>query len=348
MRAPRPSVALLLSGLFLLGAGRSGRPVPPPEPVTTSHSPWDRLTPMPPFHGSAAPQGPVVDAVPSRFSFEADLSALEAIRDTKLLSQHLAADPRWRVTMLQGAFVALLRRAHGESWTVSRLGFHQHESGHAWRTLLRFTPWSQGHLWADAPTIHRVQATSSHIEVPAFFSGQAPWDGLPATALVVEAPQVELEVYEVGPPEPRVATQASLQMVQRYLGGIRPSAVEARGFDVLALPDAPQVLDPWVLLTVPAPNRLRIMGCADPGDAGWTWVRLVDDAGDPWSELPLAVATREMVGWGGEPGTCFPFESSLGAPTAQGFSGTAEIWFAPIRGGELRRLASYPAHFPAR
>lgn len=347
MRARPQTIPLVLGCLLLLGVGRSGRRAPPPDPVKTSHSPWDRMVPMPPFHPSLVP--PLeAELLPRAFDFHADLSALAEVEDARLLSQHLAADPRWRVTMLQGAFVAVLRRADGETWTVTRLGFHQHESGHTWRTLLRFSPWSQGHLWADAPIIQRVPADTSEIDLPAYFSATPPWDGLLATDLVVEAPQVALEVYEVGPPEPRVATLASLQMVERYLGGIQTSAVQSRGYDVLALPEPPQVLDPWVVLEVPTANRLRIMGCAGPGEAGWTWVRLVDDVGDPWNELPVAVATREMVGWGAEPGTCFPFESSFAAPTAQGFSGTAEIWFSPMEGGEPRRLAAYAAHFPAR
>ncbi len=323
------------------GAGRAAAHLPPthvdPLPV-----------PVPRLAGPTAElsgQGLTRERI--AFEMHADLAALDHLdaRRTQQLMAQLAADPRWRVGRTrEGLVVAHLRPAR-EPESMDHSGYHRSADGCS-RVALYAGRGAHGSEWDLSPQVTLVPAGAQSIELRGFHATDAGCSGW-ATALQVLG-SVTLEVFESGDPTGRPHTVAVLGQVPAEVANLAASmGVAASAHDPFFLPPGEPVLGHGApVLTVRALGRaVQVWGRANPGEAGWTWVRVVDRQGHPWEEHGVAVSTLERIGWSNDSEEGFYVQSAFGVPPDQGLDGRAELWFQPD-GGTPRSLHAVPIRVP--
>jgi hypothetical protein len=166
----------------------------------------------------------------------------------------------------------------------------------------------------------------------------------------VEGPTAAVDVFEArADAEGRPATRAALDDLDLFLDGLLRSeaTVEDRGYDPLSMPRGEPKVSNFVGILADA-GDLEVYGNVNPGREGWTWVRLVDDAGRPWHEQGVANATREWIGASADGSEHFYFQSRVPVDPGPSFEATAEVWFAPFSGGAPQRLLATSVRVPAR
>ena len=283
------------------------------------------------------------------YTLSLDTTALagldEAGRDV-LLAQ-LAADPGWRVHEQGDVLVAARRTPDGAGgWTLPADGYHR-EAEETWRVLLRFGAWGPEHPWSSGARITRVAAGAPEATLEGFLPPAVVYEGQVVTALALEAPHVQLEVYEHGPEDARPRTAAALSEVPALVGNVALMAdrIARNGHERMVLPpDEPAQVPPDLSLGRPAPGILEWRARVASDEPGWAWLRLSRD-GAPWEDLAMAAGTREAIGHGGT-GT-FYLQGRVELPPGPAFEAEAEVWFLPRR-GDARILLSRPVMVPAR
>ncbi len=283
----------MLLSIILWGAcTKAPLPAPPPVAPQGTRSPYDDLSLQ------LAPSG----VVTGEATFQADGAAMNQVNpgNWNVVFGNLAADPSWRLCEYDNAIVAF-EREHG---AVDRDGFVGHT-----RVLFRFTAWDRELPWAGGAPIARVPADHATITAPVF--------GDPArVAIAYEGLDLTLEVLDTGDFErARGALAAASAMTTELLGERAPPPPGAEG------------------LAVTRTNRgIDIRGWIDPGQPGWTWLRLVRNDGTVLHEDAVAIATREALGFG-QPSY---LQAEVPLPPGPGFKGRAEAWIRPAMGDDVK------------
>lgn len=282
------------------------------------------------------------------FAFRVDTSALLDLDDDAIdaVFAELAADPNWRVTLDAGARVAWLRSPEDEyvvgvdGWRVasdrcSRIGVREGAT---------IEP-----EWASSDRVVRVAAGKGGVEAHGFRPDGGVCAKL-AVALRVEG-DLTLEIFEASAAEQRpLARQALGDVPMAVLNTLAAAdAIAADGFDPLGLPDKEplRIAGPTITLAASGAGELLMRARVNPGEPGWTWLRVVTADGAAWHEAALARATLEAPGWSKDPTHGFYLQSTIPVPPGAALSATAELWFQGVD-GDPRRLVAAPVTVPAR
>lgn len=276
-----------------------------------------------------------------------DLASLSE-EDHALLLAQLAADPRWRVAEVDGVLVATRRAESPAGWTLGSSSFNHDEYG-PWRVLLRFGSWPVEHPWTKSEFVARAAADGKDAKVRAFLPPDAIYEGNVTTALSVEGKGLALDVYEMGPAEDRAHTRWALGEIPSMVHNVRMmrQRIASSGHEPMLLPRGePAQGGPSLAIREAGPGELEVVGRANPGAPGWTWLRLSRD-GAPYEELAVVAGTRERIGWSPDDRHSFALQSRFAVEPGPAFRGRAELWFLPER-GEARLLHGETLHVPAR
>lgn len=287
------------------------------------------------------------------YKIKADFSPVASVTkaESATIRHQLAADPRWRVGVWDGAVVAFQRDGDDDTWSVPRHGYHIDRDS-IWRTSIRFDRWSDRSEWSSPELVTRVRADEQQLALRAFQLGDGPGKGMKTTALSVEGPSVAMDVFEARRGGELDVTATALAAVPRALDSLRAErqSIERDGYTQWEMPTAEpyQGIHSHLHMESPEPGRLQVKGRVNPGRPGWTWVRIVDAAGRTWEDVAVAAGTREAVGWSPDPDTQFYFQSQFPVPSGTRFEATAEIWFTPDDSDRSERLAAYNVTVPSR
>ncbi len=277
------------------------------------------------------------------YHVDVDLSSLTNLdrAEARQVQLALAADPRWRVGVWDGAVVAFQRSKTEQGWTVPRHGFHDDDGG-VWRTGVRFSAWAVASEWNGHEALTRTDSATRRLALRAFSLLRGPAAGLEATALTVSGPTVAMDLFEATSDRTRPRTSEALSTLPMLLDRLHDASIATAVWDP-GKADA-QRLD----VRAAGPGLLEISARVQTVTPGWTWVRLLDAAGRAWEEPAVAAGTRELT-WGDSTADRRTFlHSQLPVPSGPGFRGTAEVWQAPLDGGRPVQLATYKVAVPAR
>jgi len=340
--APKPQIA------------RAALAVPSADPGTAP-SPYDTLLPVPQLAARASDFD--LELLGYRYTvyrIKADLSGLASVRstDAAVVHRHLAADPRWRVGVWDGAVVAFQRTGGSVGgWTVPRHGYHM-EPDSIWRTGIRFSPWSVRSPWSSEEFVTRVPATQTLLNLRSFKLAEGPGAGMRTTALTVEGRALSVDVFEATTGTNIDVTATALYDVPRTVSQIvaQREAVQRGGFDPAEMPcsEPAEHMQPHVDVSSPGAGLLEVKGRINPGRPGWTWLRIVDEQRRAWETTAVAAGTREAVGWSPDPDTQFYFQSQFAVSPGRPFPATAEVWFAEDATQRPERLAAFAVTVPRR
>ena len=262
--------------------------------------------------------------------------------------QTLAADPRWRLSGAPGQLSATPRLAAGAAWRAGPDGW-QDDGRSAWRAAIRFGALRPDDPWATSPLVVRATPSTTKVRLQAAALQDAPWTGRKATAFVVEGSGVSVDVFEAGLGDERVATQSALANIAEILQVCDATwdMVRDDGVAGMLLPEG-EPGAPGLKILTPAPRQMELQARANPGEEGWTWLRLVA-GGRAWEEAAVAAGTREVIGASPRPEQGFWMQSTFAVPSGAPFQATAELWFLPLSGaGTPRRIATYEVTVPGR
>jgi len=327
------------------------REPPPPLPPASSDSPYSVKAPIP---GVVGKDGTFdlerLGRVMTSYSIDLDATAIDRITEeqAKAIERHLAADPRWRLVEWEGALVAFLRHEAGKERTVRWDGFRERPKD-VQRVAIRFEPWPATSGWGTSPYVSHVDAGNTHMTMKDFVLSDPPWAGWHATALAIEGPHLAFDVYEARPSEDRDGTIDALMYQIPVIEALATysSEVATRGYVRAILPRGePDRTGPVAEINAVGPGMLEVRARVNPGEAGWTWARILDEALVPWEALPVAAGTRERIGWSSVPTERFYLEGVFPVARGSKMAGTLEIWFQPDAGGEPRRLDALPITIP--
>ena len=261
-----------------------------------------------------------------RFTISADTAGLNTIDATRsaALQQHLCADPRWKVHRRNGVLTAEQRAPVGSSWRLPPSGYHEdHER--MWRVAVRFDDRDPDAIWAESEMVSPAQAGDPTITVEGIpLLGEQ--DGQLATAIVLEAPELAVEIFESGPQGDRRITAEALGTVPVILPEISVESVIASGFDPAWLTSTHvRSGEATASLKISEPGFSEVIGWLNPGGPGWTWLRLLDAAGQSWQDEVIPAWSTERIGWGEG---LFFFQAVI--PTPEPVAAiTAQIWHLP-------------------
>ena len=261
-----------------------------------------------------------------RFTISADTAALSTIdaAHADALQQHLCADPRWKVHRRSGVLTAEKRTRLGSAWRLPPSGYHE-DSERMWRIAVRFDDRDPDATWAESELVSLAQAGDPTITVNGTpLLGEQ--DGQLATAIVVEAPQLAVEIFEAGPEGDRRITAKALGSIPVVLPGVSAERVATSGFDPSWMSavhvrsgEASAALQPSEA------GFSEVTGWLNPGGPGWTWLRLLDAEGLPWQDEVVPAWSTERIGWGDG---LFFFQAIV--PTPEPVAAvTAQIWHLP-------------------
>ncbi len=324
---------------------------PPVRPAHTQ-SPYAAQVALPPLTGgTSALDLERLARVVTTFTLVVDTSVVAEIDadEAKGLRAHLAADPRWRMTLWDGALLAFERHEKGQERAVPWHGFRDRRTSIV-RVALRFTPWPDGSAWASSPLVSRATPGVDDIRLHAFVLSP-PWTGWLGTALAIEGEHVAFDIYEAEPTGDRGQTVSTLVYKLPLLDALRREAAVATtgGFIPHRLPNGEPLQEgPPAEVNGMGPGLIEVRARVNPREPGWVWVRLLDADLVPWEPEAVGAGTLERVGWSADPSHRFYLQSIFPVPRGRRFSGTVEIWFQPDAGGAPRRLDAMPVDVPWR
>lgn len=266
-----------------------------------------------------------------------------------VLRRTLAADPGWRLAGSPGQLIAVARRAEGGAWSSAASSYHE-DQGTLSRVSVRFGPWPAADPWATSALVVRATPSTAKVKLAPATLQEAPWTGRKATALSVDGPGVGYDIFEAGLTDQRPATTAAVlelgELFQRTWATV--DIVLSRGVDGMLLPAGEPGVAGALSLRSPGPGLVTLSARANPGEEGWTWLRLLV-AGRPWEEQGVAAGTREVIGYSSTPAQGFYMESTFALPSGSALPATAELWFLPLSGvGTPRRLSVAEVVVPPR
>lgn len=273
-----------------------------------------------------------------RFTIAADTAGLSTLdaNDAAAIQRHLAADPRWRLHHRGGVLTAEQRVEDDDGWHLPANGYHSDDM-RTWRVAIRFGAHGAGDPWVDSGLTSISQAGDPTIVVEGIplTEGQ---DGHLATAIVIEAPELALEIFEVAPEGDRSITAASLGTVPVVLPEIAPERVTSRGYDPAWLSERHvRAGEPSADLTTSESGDAQVTGWLATTTPGWTWLRLLDAAGQPWHDERTSSWSTERIGWGEG---LFFYQAIV--PMSEPGATTAQIWHQADGGGVPMKLLEWP------
>lgn len=349
---------------FALASALAAAPPPftPPrlpdgiDPGDTA-SPWEPAADLPLRGGSSLELTSLTRTI-TTFTLGADVSALSTIDAAaeQAVLRHVAADPRWRLVVHQGALIAYRRTKDGPEWTCPMRGYTV-DGPSLWRAAIRFTPWSPDAAWATSKVVAHADASAAEIQATGFAYGAHPgWD---ATALSWSGPEVSLELFEAGAADDLPHTAELLGIVPSYLGGLTTLAgtVPTQGWATGYLPaKEPKRGEPTVDVTSPGPGELEVRARMHVPGPGITWVRILDGELHPWEEQAVGVGTREIIGWADDEKALFYLQGRFPVPAGSAFTATIEVWHLPVATtadlvrptGTPIRIGAFPVKVPRR
>ncbi len=270
-------------------------------------------------------------------AFEYDFSAFDRLdaAGVDALFALLAADPGWRVGVGPEGRVAT--RVDGGAGLS---GWHVGD-GRCNRLAIVD---ARGPAFTG-PRVASAPATGGAVTVKAF----RPNDGPPAcrtwaTAVVIDAALLDIEIYESGAVDQRPWTLDALQELPRLATWARLDGERLRAEGHREPPPPP---GPARCEAGPLPGTLRVERWVNPAAPGRVWLRLLDAAGAPWAVDQVGPATLQVAGWSADPAHTFPVGAVFPVPPGAGFAGTAEWWFQAADGA-VSRLSAEPVTVPAR
>jgi len=315
----------------------------PTDPGLAS-SPYDQTMDVPNLAKRASDLD--LEALATKYTIyhvNVDLSSLKHLDRSSAhrVELALAADPRWRVGVWDGAVVAFQRSRSGSDWTVPRPGYHVDPTG-VWRTGVRFSAWAPSSEWAEPKLLTYTQANVNRLALRAFELLSGPAKGLEATALTVAGPSASVDLFEATRDPSRPHTAEALATVPMLLDELPHAEITQSVWDPGR--DQPSHLD----VRSAGNDLLEVQARVHADEPGWTWVRVLDAHGRAWEEKAVATGTRELI-WGDRSDRRESWlQSQFPVPNGRGFDGTAEVWQEPLAGGRPVQLASYPVRIPTR
>lgn len=282
------------------------------------------------------------------FTLGGDLSPLERIDAAELptLTEHLAANPRWRLTRWEGALVAFRRVEDSRlGRTLGWAGYHSTDDA-TWRSLLRLSARDPASEWSRSPLVGRFRPTDSSLKLQAW---QPPGEGRydwRAAALEANGPVVSLEIHEEARNLELTRTAEALREAMRAL--LNFDQFKEEGDAAQApwgwLPPGEPSPDPAGLWLTPLSGQgLDLRGRLNPGGAGWTWARITDGQGRPWQEELVAAATLERIGWSASPAQTFWFQGRIPTEEPLPAGAVVEAWHQAEGDTEPRRIGRWSA-----
>lgn len=335
---PPPAAAALSEGAVAAPDEAQAGAVLLPADAPTWDDTWP---PIPAQPGFSAGQE-LGAALTSRtvFRIEADVSPLAHLtaEQVGVLRDELAEDPRWKVTTWAGATVAMERQRQGDGWSVG------------WGGYAGADPVARVALWLDAPpwgpeVRHndvrdqdaKAAGSAASPLIVASWPSTGAWAGRSGALLAVRGQTAALEVHELAKDLQLARTAQALTRV--------PVRVEetARGLAPRhpVAPPSPGAGKVWVEAHSDAGMDVRVR--ANPGAPGWTWLRLVGEAGAV-SEALVLRASLERLGHSTDD-VQYPGQSWLPvAPPSD--PATLELWFLADGASEPVRLLTAPLAVP--
>ncbi len=269
-----------------------------------------------------------------RFTIAADTASLNAIDadGSAAIQRHLAADPRWKLHHRGGVLTAEQRIERDGGWHLPPNGYHR-DSARTWRVAIRFGAQGAGDPWAASGLTSTSQAGDPTIVVEGRTLLEVQ-DGHLATAIVVEAAEFAVEIFEAAPSNDRSITAESLGTVPVVLPGIAPARVASHGYDPAWLSERHvRAGAPGATLTAQDDDYAEVSGWLNTTTPGWTWLRLLDDAGQPWQEDLISTWSAERLGWGDG---LFYYQAIV--PMAASDATTAQLWHQADGGSPMKLL----------
>ncbi|MFT5681920.1 MAG: hypothetical protein ACI8RZ_002838 [Myxococcota bacterium] len=271
------------------------------------------------------------------FTIGADTAALGTIDEAgaEAIQRHLSADPRWKLHHRGGVLTAEQRVETDDGWRLTPSGYHA-EPTRLWRVAIRFGERATEDPWEDAGLISTSQAGEPEIVVEGIpLSGEQA--GRLATAIVVEAPMLAVEIFESAPSNDRSITAESLGTVPVVLPRIDVERVAESGYDPAWLSERHvRTGEPSAQLVGLEPGYSEVTGWLSLTTPGWTWLRLLDATGQPWQDDVVPAWSAERVGWGEG---LFYYQSVIPTPEPMG-AVTAQLWHQ-ADGGEVVQVLEW-------
>lgn len=279
------------------------------------------------------------------FTLGGDLTALNSIDESELatLTEHLAANPRWRLTRWEGALIAMLRvddSALGR--TVPWAGYHQAADAQ-WRASLRLSARDESSAWRSSSLVNRFSPEDNSLKINGW---QPDGEGMYAwrsAALEANGPVVALELHELSPTLELSHTAEALRQAMRSLLNFDQFKEDgdAQSAPWGWLPPGEPSPDPAGIWVTSTPQGLDLRGRLNPGAPGWTWARITDAQGRSWLEELVAAATLERIGWSDQSSQTFWFQGRVPTDLPLPPGAVVEAWFLADRGGEPVRIGRW-------
>lgn len=265
------------------------------------------------------------------FTLGGDLSALDTIDEGEVavLAEHLAANPRWRLTLWEGALIAMLRVEDSRlGRTVPWAGYHQTET-EKWRASLRLSGREEASAWRSSSLVDRFTPAENSLKLHGW---QPEGEGMYAwrcAALEANGKNVALEIHELSPNLELSRTADALREAMRSLLNLDQFKEDG---DLASAPwgwlppgePSPDPAGIWVQTT---DHGLDLRGRLNPGAPGWTWARITDAQGRPWLDELVAAATVERIGWSSRADQSFWFQGRVPTELPLPPGAVVEAWF---------------------
>lgn len=281
------------------------------------------------------------------FTLGGDLTPLDAIDQGELavLTEHLAANPRWRLTRWEGALIAMLRVDDSRlGRTVPWAGYHRGEA-EQWRASLRLSARDEASAWRSSSLVNRFTPADNSLKIHGW---QPEGEGMYAwrsAALEANGMQVALEIHELSPDLELSRTADALREAMRSLLNLDQFKEDG---DLASAPwgwlppgePSPDPAGIWVQAT---DHGLDLRGRLNPGAPGWTWARITDAQGRAWLDELVAAATLERIGWSTQSSQTFWFQGRVPTELALPPGAVVEAWFQADSGGAATRIGRWSA-----
>ncbi|TNE86405.1 MAG: hypothetical protein EP330_21940 [Deltaproteobacteria bacterium] len=275
-----------------------------------------------------------------------DLAFLETL-DHDLVIRQLAADPRWRVAREEGGLVAVRRQADAQTWTMRWHGYDV-QPGRCTRTAYTFEPRTRQWAWSENDLVSFSSTDKSEHKVHGVRLTDDACRGQMGTALVVRG-GIQLEVFESGDTDDRPWTIGELEGITGlHEIPFSGKLIREKGYSRRMLPEGAIRRDHSSFELRASPSGLELEAWQNPGAAGWTWLRILDEKLQVWEEAAVATATLERIGHSPDAAEHFLMQAEIPLPAGPAFAGTAEIWFVPDGDKKPVRVDSAPIQIPAR
>lgn len=279
------------------------------------------------------------------FTVGADLTPVGLLDESEagVLAGHLAAHPRWRVTRWDGAVMAFLRDEDKSGRSVPFAGYHGSKEGkELWRAALRLTDREDGAEWTDSPLVDRFGPTDNMLKVHGWQPAGEGWYLWRAAALEVVGPVASIEIHELSARLELDRTSDALKWITTDLQSLDKfhEDVDTNAMPWGWLPPGEPTSDPHGVYVRTVDGGVDVSGRLNPGQPGWTWVRITDAYGRPWLDELVGLSTLERIGWSPNNAHAFWLQGRIPTDTPLPEGAIVEAWFE-ADGGAVTQLGRW-------